>query len=168
MKSPNCIEFHEDSNKILLRTLLSSFPNEGCALLLGKRQIVKSDGEYLIQLYLIWPCCNIWSPEIFGFNSSILRHPVNDGSITSKKNRFAIDPREQLYAQKWARNRNMQIFGHAHSHPTGENRPSQMDLFLHKSPGLMVISNNYGNLKAWWIKNKFSFNKVKIKIFSLT
>ena len=34
---------------------------------------------------------------------------------------------------------------------------SEIDL-LHQSPGLMVISNKDGDLKAWWIKNKLKLS----------
>ena len=86
----------------------------------------------------------------------------------SPKNRFEIDAKDQIAAHKWSRENNLEVLCCAHSHPIGENRPSEIDLLLHKSPGLMVISNKNGSLKAWWIKNKFSFHRVKIEIFSLT
>ena len=86
----------------------------------------------------------------------------------SKLNRFEIDAKDQISSQKWARANNLEVLCCAHSHPLGEYKPSQIDLFFHKSPGLIVISNKSGNLKAWWIKNKFSFHRVKIKISSLT
>ena len=86
----------------------------------------------------------------------------------SKINHFEIDPKDQIASQKWARENDLEVLCCAHSHPSGENKPSEMDLALHHSPGLMVISNKDGNLKAWWIKNKYNFHRVKIKIFSLT
>jgi len=87
---------------------------------------------------------------------------------SSKNNCFEIDAKDQIASQKWARENDLEVLCCAHSHPSGENKPSGMDLFLHQSPGLMVISNKDGDLKAWWIKNKLNFHSVKIKIFSLT
>ena len=86
----------------------------------------------------------------------------------SKLNRFEIDTKDQILSQKLARENNLEVLCCAHSHPIGENKPSEMDLFLHQSPCLMVISNKDGDLKAWWIKNKLNFHSVKIEIFSLT
>ena len=87
---------------------------------------------------------------------------------SSKNNRFEIDAKDQIASQKWARENDLEVLCCAHSHPSGDNKPSEMDLFLHQSPGLMVISNNDGDLKAWWIKNKLNFKSVKIEISSLT
>ena len=87
---------------------------------------------------------------------------------SSKTNRFELDPKDQIRSQKWARENDLEVLCCAHSHPSGENKPSEIDLFLQQSPSLMVISNKDGDLKAWWIKNKLNFHSVKIQIFSLT
>ncbi len=86
----------------------------------------------------------------------------------SKKNRFEIDAKDQIASHKWSRENDLEVLCCAHSHPSGDNKPSKMDLLLHQSPGLMVISNKDEDLKAWWIKNKLNFHSVKIEIFSLT
>ena len=86
----------------------------------------------------------------------------------SKRNRFEIDAKDQIASQKWARENNLEVLCCAHSHPTSENKPSELDLFFHQSPGLMVISNKDGDLKAWWVKDKLNFQNVKIEICSLT
>ena len=86
----------------------------------------------------------------------------------SKKNCFEIDAKDQIASHKWARENDLEVLCCAHSHPSDDNKPSEIDLLLHQSPGLMVISNKYGDLKAWWITNKLNFHNVKIEIFSLT
>ena len=169
MKIPEFIEFHNETNSILSRYLKAAEPDEGCAVLIGHKNsggINNKNNSWEIKH--IWNCRNIW-----GLRESRL---INQNTNTftkqkiiqiSTKNRFEIDAKDQIAAQKWSRENDLEVLCCAHSHPIGENRPSKMDLLLHKSPGLMVISNNNGNLKAWWIKNKFSFHQVKIKIFSL-
>ena len=162
MKIPKYIEFHNETNSILSRYLQSAEPAEGCAILIGhKKGSGKDNKNNFWEIKHIWDCRNIWGQE-----ESKLTDQKN--IKLSNKNCFEIDPKDQIEAQKWARENELEVLCFAHSHPIGKNRPSEMDLFLHQSPGLMVISNNNGNLKAWWIKNKFSFHRVKIKISSLT
>ena len=170
MKIPKYLEFHNETNIILSRYLKAPKPAEGCAILIGHK---KSSGinnkNNFWEIKHIWNCRNIW-----GLSESRLcdqnTHRFHNQKIIpiSTKNRFEIDAKDQIAAQKWSRENDFEVLCCAHSHPEGENIPSKIDLSLHKSPGLMVISNNDGNLKAWWIKNKFSFHRVKIEIFSLT
>ena len=170
MKIPKYIEFHNETNSVLSRYLKAAEPAEGCAILIGHKKSSGTDNKNNFwEIKHIWNCRNIWGQE----ESNLSDHKTctlhNQKRIqVSTKNRFEINAKDQIAAQKWSRENDLEVLGCAHSHPLGENRPSKMDLFLHKSPGLMVISNNKGNLKAWWIKNKFSFQKVKIEIFSLT
>ncbi|MFQ6538911.1 MULTISPECIES: M67 family metallopeptidase [Aphanothece] len=107
-------------------------PEEGCALLLGRRgsphgAAVPWHGQR------IWPCLNTW-PE-----------------PAERRRRFAIDPREQLLAQKWARQRGLAVLGAAHSHPSGQAVPSPTDCALTLAPALMLILAADGDLAAWWL-----------------
>jgi proteasome lid subunit RPN8/RPN11 len=100
---------------VLRQILVSAAPEEGCALLLGERL---DDGW---RLRWIWPCCNVW--------------PVPG----ERCRRFAIDPREQLLAQKWGRVRGLEVLGAAHSHPRSPAVPSSTDRNLTLQPALMLI-----------------------------
>ena len=170
MKIPKYIEFHNETNSILSRYLKAAEPAEGCAILIGNKKSSGPDNKNNFwEIKHIWNCRNIWGQQeakLINQNSYTL--PNQKNIQLSTKNRFEIDAQDQIAAQKWARENDLEVLCCAHSHPIGENRPSEIDLFLHKSPGLMVIANNNGNLKAWWIKNKFSFHRVKIEIYSLT
>ena len=115
---------------VLRPILASAEPEEGCALLLGERL------DFDWQLRLIWPCCNVWpQPQ-------------------QRCRRFAIDPREQLQAQKWGRAHGLELLGSAHSHPTSGPVPSDTDRSLCGISTLMVIlgaQNLGGELVAWWL-----------------
>tara|TARA_Y100001968_G_C18965554_1_gene529820 strand:- start:88 stop:576 length:489 start_codon:yes stop_codon:yes gene_type:complete len=162
MKIPKFIEFHNETNSVLSRYLKEAAPEEGCAILIGqKRNSGKYNKQNFWEIKHIWNCRNIW-----GQQESRLVDENNQQ--VSKSNRFEIDAKDQIAAQKWARKKNLEVLCFAHSHPQGKNKPSKIDLSFHNSPGLMVISNSSGNLKAWWIKNELSFQRVKIEIFSLT
>jgi len=116
---------------VLERTLLAAAPNEGCALLMGERQ-----GSRLL-LRAIWPCRNSWQPA------------------EERPQRFRIDPREQLLAQRWGRSRGLLVIGAAHSHPSSEAVPSATDRQLCVGPTLMLIRSGLHHglpaLRAWWI-----------------
>lgn len=117
---------------VLERVFAAAEPLEGCALLLGSRE-----GSSLV-LQSIWPCCNCW--------------PV----VAERGRRFAVDPREQLLAQKWARGQGLAVLGFAHSHPRSSPHPSTTDLDLALAPVLMVIQGQETGaikpaLRCWWI-----------------
>lgn len=116
---------------VLRQILASAAPQEGCALLLGER----FDEGW--RLRSIWPCCNVW--------------PVPE----ERDRRFAIDPREQLLAQKWARARELEVLGSAHSHPSSPAVPSSTDRHLTLAPALMLIlgrgPTQDQELVAWWL-----------------
>lgn len=97
-------------------------PEEACALLLGPRWTVGR----------LWPCRNVWTPP------------------EERVRRFAIDPREQLLAQKWARQRGWHVLGSLHSHPRGEPVPSSTDRTLAVPPALLVIQAPSA-LACWWL-----------------
>ena len=170
MKIPKYIEFHHETDRDLSRFLKAAEPEEGCAILIGQRKSLTTEKEKdFWEIKHIWKCSNIWGQkESKLVEQSISQFQDQKERQLSKINSFEIDAKDQIEAQKWARENDLEILCCAHSHPSDENRPSKMDLFWHKSPGLMVISNKSGHLKAWWIKNKFSFQRVKIENFSLT
>jgi proteasome lid subunit RPN8/RPN11 len=116
---------------VLDRVLRAAEPEEGCALLLGE---CLEAGWLLLR---IWPCRNVW-PE-----------------AAERSRRFAIDPREQLLAQKWARARGLEVLGAGHSHPNCPAVPSATDQVLTAlRPTLMVIRGAAGECRAWWLDER--------------
>lgn len=110
--------------------LAAALPEEGCALLLG------TTASPQWQVLAIWPCLNRWQPAL------------------ERRQRFAIDPREQLLAQKWARPRGWQLLGSLHSHPASAPVPSGLDESLAVRPCLQLIAAPAGpgwTLRAWWL-----------------
>tara|TARA_B100000700_G_C14859537_1_gene767959 strand:- start:58 stop:576 length:519 start_codon:yes stop_codon:yes gene_type:complete len=162
-QKPLNIEFKKDCAKILSQTILAVSPEEGCAILLGKRK--KGDRKFNCdtwQIELIWPCCNTWDSRKFSF----MEYQNNGGNsfqlISDKHNRFAIDPREQILAQKWARLKNLELLGFAHSHTKTEAVPSELDISWASSTPLMVILDRNGCIFPWWVNNNRSFERIEI------
>ncbi|KEF41933.1 MAG: hypothetical protein ER33_08705 [Cyanobium sp. CACIAM 14] len=114
---------------VLEAVLAAAAPEEGCALLLGHRDPWR--------VRLVWPCLNVWEPS------------------AERGRRFALDPREQLQAQKWARARGQRVLGAAHSHPMSEPVPSALDRSLAFRPTLMLILGQPPGaprgLACWWL-----------------
>ena len=114
-QTPERIEASDELLTVLERWFQAAAPEEGCALLIGQRL------GSLWRLERLWPCRNSWpNPQ-------------------ERCHRFAIDPRELLLAQKWARSRQCELLGSAHSHPTSPPLPSATDLALTAPPALMLI-----------------------------
>ena len=53
--------------------------------------------------------------------------PLEDPGRESERNRYLIDPREQLRVEKDARTRGLTVLGYYHSHPDHPPRPSEYD-----------------------------------------
>lgn len=93
------------------------YPSECCGMLLGR-----TDGDAK-QVTEVVPLAN-------------LRHnptraqqllPLEDQKKETDKNRFLIDPLEQLRVEKDARKRAFDVLGYYHSHPDHPARPSIYD-----------------------------------------
>ena len=138
-----CIDL--DCLMILRASLAAAAPQEGCALLLG-------EAAPDICVRLVWPCCNVWHPGFPGFGNVIEASGVQAASPPSRRTRFALDPREQIAAQRWSRQRNLQVIGSAHSHPGGRPVPSALDRGWAASEGVMIIDSVTGGVAAWWLQ----------------
>jgi proteasome lid subunit RPN8/RPN11 len=113
----------------LQRILSAATPEEGCALLLGTRD--ETEGPW--RLRQLWPCLNVWPRP------------------AERPRRFAIDPREQLLAQRWGRERGLEVLAHAHSHPQSPPEPSDTDRCLCVTPALLLIQGPSGDQRLWWL-----------------
>lgn len=170
MKIPEYIEFHNNCNLCLCESLKAVEPLEGCAILIGnKRTSIDNKEKNFWEIKNIWQCSNVWEKSNCRLSEPIIDLSKKENfKPLSKRSRFEIDAKDQIAAQRWARKYNREVLCYAHSHPSSKNIPSKIDLLWHQSPGLMVITDTNGSLKAWWIQNKDSFHNVKVEFLSLT
>jgi len=159
---PGEIHIRRRELTVLRRVLIAAMPREGCALLLGgpasgpidahpgaswtaagSTVVAAADavGSWagaapVLEIRLIWPCLNVWKPPV------------------DQTRRFRLDPREQLLAQRWARQRGLQVLGSAHSHPSSAALPSATDLQLAVAPTLQLILSprEHWNPACWWLE----------------
>ena len=93
------------------------YPNECCGILLGRAEGSEK------QVREVVPLKNLRTdPELA---QALL--PLDSPGAESEKNRFLIDPREQIRVEKDARARQLDVLGYYHSHPDHPARPSKYD-----------------------------------------
>jgi proteasome lid subunit RPN8/RPN11 len=107
-------EHHLDS---IRQHSAGDYPSECCGVLLGK---VEGDAKHVAEVVAL----------------KNLRHdpsraqellPVEDPGRETERNRFLIDPLDQLRVEKDARARGLDVVGYYHSHPDHLARPSNYD-----------------------------------------
>ncbi len=163
MEKPRKIEFHNDCEKVLHHSLVAVTPEEGCALLVGcKSESISIHKTNHWQIKLIWPCLNIWDSKIWKPYKVAHKKKISSHAKESKSNRFAINPLDQLIAQRWARANNMQVLGTAHSHPNSNGVPSKLDLSYVVRPSLMLILDEQKQINAWWISNNQKVQSIEV------
>jgi proteasome lid subunit RPN8/RPN11 len=135
------------------------YPNECCGVLLGK---VEGDAKQVAEVVAL----------------RNLRHdpsraqellPVDDPGRETERNRFLIDPLDQLAVEKDARARGLEVLGYYHSHPDHPARPSDYDR-MHAWPrySYVIISIERGapkDLTAWVVaedRSTFCVEEVEI------
>jgi len=93
------------------------YPNECCGMLLGH-----ADGGAK-EVTEVVPLQNLRHDSARA--QDLL--PLEDPGRESEKNRFLIDPLEQLRIERDARERGLDVLGYYHSHPDHPARPSNYD-----------------------------------------
>jgi proteasome lid subunit RPN8/RPN11 len=93
------------------------YPSECCGVLLGK-----ANGE-LKQVREVVALKNL--RQDVSRTQELL--PVDDPARETERNRFLVDPLDQLRVEKDARGRGLEVLGYYHSHPDQPARPSIYD-----------------------------------------
>jgi proteasome lid subunit RPN8/RPN11 len=135
------------------------YPNECCGILLGKAE------DNAKQVLEVVPLAN-------------LRHdpkraqellPLAEPGRESERNRFLIDPLEQLKVEKGARARGLDVVGYYHSHPDHPAQPSSYDRD-HAWPwySYVIVSVERGEAKAFksWVlaEDRSHFDEEAVEI----
>jgi proteasome lid subunit RPN8/RPN11 len=95
----------------------ADYPNECCGILLGNTQGAEKEVREVVQLK------NLRLDPARAQELLPLASPGRE----SERNRFLIDPLEQLRVEKSARARKLDVLGYYHSHPDHSARPSEYD-----------------------------------------
>jgi len=114
------------------------YPNECCGILLGSTKGADKDVHEVVPLANLHRC-----PE-----RARQLMPLEDPMRESARNRYLLDPSEQLRIEKQARARGLQVLGYYHSHPDHGTQPSTYDRD-HAWPGYsyLIVSVEGGKAK---------------------
>ena len=127
------------------------YPAECCGLLLG-RQDLAADNRWVHELR---PLENQWTPEVNPFDDENAVTPV------SQDNRYWIDPRSLMTAQRDARDHGWIILGVYHSHPDAPAVPSERDRQLawsgYSYPILSVVEGQVATISSWRLNRNEQF-----------
>ncbi|NJN32360.1 MAG: M67 family metallopeptidase [Synechococcales cyanobacterium RM1_1_8] len=133
---------------------IAAYPQECCGLLLG--QILADDHRQATE---IRPVANAWTPELELEHQSHFSPGMIEAH--SPQDRFAIDPRDLLKAQKEARAQGWQIIGIYHSHPDHPAVPSERDRqSAWPDYSYLILSVEGGaiaDLQSWRLNNHNQF-----------
>ena len=113
---------------------VACYPNEGCGLLLGRRQ---GDTNHAVAIF---PVENRWEVE------------------KEKRVRFAIAPQDMLQAELAAARQDLDVVGIFHSHPDHEPRASARDLAWATWPGYSYLitevrQGEAGQSRSWQLRD---------------
>jgi proteasome lid subunit RPN8/RPN11 len=95
----------------------ADYPNECCGVLLGKVNGARKEVREAVALKNL-RLDAARAQEVL---------PLESPGRESERNRFLIDPLEQLRVEKDARARGLDVLGYYHSHPDHPARPSEYD-----------------------------------------
>jgi proteasome lid subunit RPN8/RPN11 len=115
------------------------YPNECCGILFGNAE---DNSKNVVEVV---PLPNLRLDPARAQEVLPLEAPGRE----SERNRFLIDPMEQLKAEKEARKRGLDVVGYYHSHPDHPARPSEYDR-AHAWPwySYVIVSVERGEPKA--------------------
>lgn len=141
------------------------YPEECCGLLLGRSLSPDQDHPTDRQVIEIRETRNAWGAEAEASLAELSPHSGHQ-SLT-KSRRYWIDPREMLDAQRYARDRQLDIIGVYHSHPDHPATPSECDraaAWHHYS--YMIVSVQHGRVKhvlSWTLDDDHQFQAEEIQ-----
>jgi proteasome lid subunit RPN8/RPN11 len=123
------------------------YPNECCGILLGRSSDEHKEVTEVVALRNLRH-----EPDRA---QAIL--PIDSPAIESERNRFLIDPKDQIWVEKDARERKLVVLGYYHSHPDHPARPSTYDCD-HAWPwySYVIISiqqGSAGELSSWVLRD---------------
>ena len=153
------LEIDQEHVELIRQHGARDYPNECCGILLGR-----AAGEQK-QVCEVLALKNLRQEPEKAQELLPLESPASE----SERNRFLIDPREQLRVERGARARGVEVLGYYHSHPDHPARPSNYDR-QHAWPwySYMILSVEAGEpkeLTSWVLaddRSRFDHEQIEI------
>jgi len=104
-----------------------------------------------------YECCGVMGGTMIGENKTVFAfHICKNLNVERARDRYEMDPRDQLRADREFREHGWDVIGMYHSHPDHPSRPSQTDTdAAHEGYSYVIISVEKGKVaKAQsWLLN---------------
>ncbi len=139
----------------------TDYPNECCGVLLGHANGAQKEVREVVSLRNLRRDAK-QAQELL---------PVENPGRESERNRYLIDPKEQLRAEKDARVRGLEVLGYYHSHPDHPARPSDYDR-EHAWPwySYLIVSVEQGeprDIRSWVLaEDRSCFHPEEIEVLN--
>jgi len=146
------------------------YPEECCGILLGR--IAQSDSSveadsslaFNKEVVEVWKSQNTWDDSTEAEIEKLLGDGANQSLTRSR--RYWIDPRELMEAQRYGRDRQLDIIGIYHSHPDHPAMPSECDrVMAWQQYSYMIVSVQHGQAKhvlSWVLNEQNQFQSEEI------
>lgn len=140
------IQLTEENKKLIEAHSEKTYPNECGGMLIGN--FTDSGNKIVVETF-----------------------PLENSSQEDQKVRVLILPKDVLRAERYARERKLDVIGYYHSHPEDQAIPSQYDLD-HALPVwsyiiVSVLQNKAADIRSWVMENDRSkFNEETLEIMN--
>lgn len=155
--------------KIIFEHAERVYPEECCGLLLGQSPVSNASQQLENkQVVAIWTTHNAWDADAEASLAEI--SPDSGHHSLTKSRRYWIDPRDMLEAQRYARDRKLDIIGIYHSHPDHPATPSECDrAAAWHQYSYMIVSVQHGRAKhvlSWTLNddNQFQIEEIQTAV----
>jgi len=146
-----------------------TYPEECCGLLLGRLN-PSTERKELVE---VWATRNAWNTEaaaaIASLTSDPPETPLQNEDSHSKADRYWIAPQDLLEAQRYGRDRQIDVIGIYHSHPDHPAVPSECDRAIDwVGYSYLIISVDQGRAidsRAWSLDDQHQFQPEALIIF---
>jgi proteasome lid subunit RPN8/RPN11 len=144
---------------------IATYPNECCGLLLGK--INRSPSQSLKQVLQVRPMINQWDDAAQDWLAEIL--PPDANHQRTQRDRYWINPKDMLEAQRSARAADQDIVGIYHSHPDHVAMPSECDRLLAWSGySYLIVAVQRGSVQdllCWSLDENHQFQPEEVQVY---
>jgi proteasome lid subunit RPN8/RPN11 len=142
-----------------------TYPDECCGLLIGRFDHRHDSTQRTI--VEVWPVANAWSLAVVEELSAVVPEAFV-GLKTAKTERYWIDPSDLLKAQRYARDRQLNVIGIYHSHPDHPAIPSECDRRLAwPNYSYVIVSVQHGKTRetrSWYLDDTQQFRSEEVLI----
>ena len=114
-------------------------------------------------------CCGILVGKVEGRKEAIQVRRLTNAALENPRVRYALDPREMLSSDRWAREAGMEMVGFYHSHPDHSPYPSQLDAEgawpWYSYLIVSVLKGQETSIKSWvWDESRGEFEEEPLEV----